>query len=77
MMLAEYVLRNFEIYSNNKGCQSEKEFMINICSQYVRDHERGKKIDNPTERKVIEKMIEYFKEREDYTRCSQLSKILN
>ncbi len=77
MMKAEYVLNNFELYSqNNKGSQSEKELMINIYHMYIKEYKSGNKLNQPKEKEVIKKMIEYFQQREDYIRCEQLKRIL-
>lgn len=77
-MPARYILQNFELYNKYlKGTQEQLYFMNTTATDYVREYKKGNsKFESIEEKKVINGLIEFFKEKEDYRFCAQLEKIL-
>ncbi len=79
LMQVEFILNNFELYEEHlSGTKSHKHFMDSISTDYIRAYRGGhSKLDSPEEIKVLNKLLEYFKEEQEFRRCDQLQRILS
>lgn len=79
LMTTECINANIEIYSNRlKGTHAEEYFYNQISTDYIRSYRNEhNKFETAEEKEVIEKLIVYFQEKQDFRRCAQLQRILN